>query len=234
MSLLTIIQNVTNETGLGEEPTTVIGNNDKFVKKCLALLNKVGKELLALHNWQVLNKEQTFTSDGTGSYTRASIFTDGDFERYVNNTDWDRSNYRKMQLVTPQEWQLLESSVVSTVGINRYYRESGDSVLITPDESGDTLVFEYISNYWITDSTGATSKGAFTVDSDLVKFPEFLMELGLKYRLKAGDGLPAAVEMAEYEAERARLISAETPKRIIGPKYPPKFLANLPDTGYGA
>jgi hypothetical protein len=211
MSLLTIIQNVTNETLLSEEPQTVIDNNDTFVKKALALLNKVGKKLSAEHDWQVLEKEQTFTTDGSGSYARSSVFSDGDFLRYINDTDWDRSNYRKMSLVTPQEWQVLKSSVVTNVGIIRYYREQANNILITPDESGDTIVFNYISNQWITDSTGTTSKATFTANDDLVKFPEFLMELGLKYELKAGDGLPAAVEKAEFEEAKADLISGETP-----------------------
>ena len=233
MSLLTIIQNVTNETLLGEEPVTVIGNDDKFVKKSLALLNKVGKKLYAMHDWQVLQKEQTFVTDGTGSYARSAVFTDGDFLRYINDTDWDRTNYQKMSLVTPQEWQVLKSSVVTSAGISRFYREQANSILITPDATGSTVVFNYISNQWITDSTGATSKAAFTVDSDLVKFPEFLMELGLKYELKAGDGLPAAVEKQEFEDALADLIAAETPSRIIGPKYGNNRNPNLPDTGIG-
>ena len=211
-----------------------MGNDDKYVKKTLALLNKVGKKLSAMHDWQVIQKEVTFISDGTGSYPRSSVFTDGDFLRYINDTDWDRSNYRKMSLVTPQEWQVLKSSVVTNVGIIRYYREQSGNILITPDESGDTVAFEYISNQWITDSTGVTSKAAFTADSDLVKFPEFLMELGLKYELKAGDGLPAAVELKEFEDARDNLVAAETPKRIIGPKYNYNTRnPNLPDTGVG-
>lgn len=211
-----------------------MGNDDKYVRKALALLNKVGKKLYAMHDWQVLEKEETFTTDGTGSYARSAVFTDGDFLRYINDTDWDRSNYRKMALVTPQEWQVLKSSVVTNVGIVRYYREQANNILITPDESGDTIVFEYISNQWITDSTGATSKSAFTEDSDLVKFPEFLMELGLKYELKAGDGLPAAVELKEFEDAREDLIAAETPSRIIGPKFNVNTRnPNLPDTGVG-
>ena len=234
MSLLTIIQNVTNETLLGEEPQTVVGNDDKYVKKALALLNKVGKKLSAMHDWQVIQKEVTFTSNGTGSYPRSSVFTDGDFLRYINDTDWDRSNYRKMSLVTPQEWQVLKSSVVTNVGIIRYYREQDNNILITPDETGDTIVFEYISKNWITDASGTTTKAAFTADDDEVRFPEFLMELGLKYELKAGDGLPAAVELKEFEDAREDLIAAETPKRIIGPKYNYNTRnPNLPDTGVG-
>ena len=186
-----------------------------------------------MHDWQVLQKEQTFVTDGTGSYARSAVFTDGDFLRYINDTDWDRTNYRKMSLVTPQEWQVLKSSVVTSAGISRFYREQANSILITPDATGSTVVFNYISNQWITDSTGATSKAAFTVDSDLVKFPEFLMELGLKYELKAGDGLPAAVEKQEFEDALADLIAAETPSRIIGPKYGNNRNPNLPDTGIG-
>ena len=120
------------------------------------------------------------------------------------------------------------------MGIIRYYRERGGNILITPDESGDTIVFEYISNQWITDSTGTTSKAAFTSDDDLVKFPEFLVELGLKYELKAGDGLPAAVEKQEFDDAREDLIAVETPKRVIGPKYNINTRnPNLPDTGVG-
>lgn len=234
MSLLTIIQNVTNETLLGEEPQTVISNGDKYVKKALALLTKVGKKLSSIHDWQAIQREVTFTSDGSGSYARSSVFTDGDFLRYINDTDWDRSNYRKMSLVTPQEWQVLKSSVVTNVGIVRYYREQDNNILITPDETGDTIVFEYISTNWITDSTGSTKKAAFTSDDDEVVFPEFLMELGLKYELKAGDGLPAAVEKQEFEDAREDLIAAETPRRIIGPKYNYNTRnPNLPDTGVG-
>jgi len=188
-----------------------------------------------MHDWQRLTKEVTFTSDGTGSYTRASIFTDGDFLRYVNSTQWDRTNYRKMQLVTPQEWQMLKSTLVTTVGIIRYFRERGNSILVTPDSgTGDTLALEYVSTNWITDSTGTTEKSAFTADDDLVIFPEYLMELGLKYELKAGDGLPALVELDEYEQALEDEIAQETPRRIIGPRYYENSRnPNLPDTGIG-
>lgn len=196
------------------------------------MLNKVGKELISLHDWQVLTKEETFVTDGSGDYLRSAIFTDGDFERYVNNTDWDRSNQRKMQLVTAREWQIIKSSVSTTVGIVRYYREKGNIVYIEPDETGDTVVFEYISNQWITDSTGATSKAAFTADTDLVKFPEYLMELGLKFKLKAGEGLPAVVEQTDYQNELSKNIGYETPRRDLGRNYDFKF-NNLPDTGIG-
>ena len=231
MSLLTIIQNVANESGLFEEPTTVISNQDAYVKKALSLLTKVGKEISSKHDWQNLTREQTFTSDGTGSYARSDVFTNGDFLRYVNNTDWDRSNEQKMQLVTQAEWQLLKSSVFSPVGLSRYYRERNNNILITPDQTGSTLVFEYISKNWITDATGVTYKEAFTVDTDIPVFPEFLMELGLNYKLRASEGLPAEVEKQDYYDELARNEGYETPKRTLGDSF--MRPTNLPDSGYG-
>ena len=202
-----------------------------FVQKCLRLLTKLGKEITSRHDWQSLTKEQTFTTDGSGSYARSAVFIDGDFERYVNNTDWDRTNERKMQLVTQSEWQLLKSGVVSVAGINKYYRERQGSILIDPDTTGETLVFEYISKNWITDSTGATYKAAFTADTDITVFPEYLLELGLEYRLKAGEGLPSVIEKEEFETELDRNISYETPKRNLGRQYIRR--TNLPDAGYG-
>lgn len=228
------MQNVANETGLGEQPTTVVSNNDKLVRQMLSLLYKVGRQIISEPiDYQVLQKEETFTSDGSGSYARSAIFTDGDFERYVDNTDWDRSDNRKMILVTAQEWQELKSGVVNVAGINRYYREQGNNILVTPDASGDTLVFEYISNYWITDSAGTTSKGSFTADTDLVKFPEYLVELGLKYYVRANKGLPAAIDMENFKDALERYKANQTPNRVIGPSYPKDLSFNIPDTGIG-
>lgn len=206
-------------------------NQNQAVQKSLSLLNKVGKKLLSIHDWQIVTKEQTFTLTGAGSYTRDTIFSDGDFLRYVENTDWDRTNQRKMQLITDAEWQVVQSGIVSLAGINKYYRERGGNILIDPDTSGEEIVFEYISKNWITDSTGTTNKSSFTSDDDEVRFPEFLVELGLKYELKAGEGLPALFEKDEFQTELRRNIASETARRDLGNSRL-KF-NNIPDIGYG-
>ena len=61
-----------------------------------------------------------------------------------------------------------------------------------------------------------------------------MLELGLKYELKAGDGLPAVVDLAEFESARENLMAAETPARPIQPNHSGRRWSNLPDTGIGS
>ena len=89
MSLLTIVQNVANETLIIQSPTTVATNSDTGVVQLFTLVKKVTKEIYRAHDWEVLTKEQTFTSDGTGSYAFATIVSDGDYGRVKNQTEWD-------------------------------------------------------------------------------------------------------------------------------------------------
>jgi hypothetical protein len=221
MTLLSIVQNVSDETGLGEPPTIVIGNQDTYVKKCLALLNKVGKKLISGFDWQVIQKEQQFTTDASGEYPRTSIFTDNDFLRYVNTTEWDKSNYKKLKYVTPQEWQFIQNSVPGYDGYYKYFRELQNKVLLYPDDTaGETLVLEYISKNWII-AADSTAKATFTSDDDTTVFDDYFLELGLKYELKAGDGLPSVVEYQEFEEEKKKLQGQETFRRDIEPPYAP-------------
>ena len=136
MTLLTMVQNVANETQLSQAPTTVVGNEDAFAKQSLSLLTKIGLELLAQHNWRELVKEDTFTTDGTGSYVIGTgLVTDGDFEHFISDTLWDRSNTNRIAVVNARQWQSLVSGVISSAGVIRFARTRGKSFLMTPAES---------------------------------------------------------------------------------------------------
>lgn len=189
-----------------------------------------------MHDWQTLVEEQTFTTDGSGSYALSTIVTDGDYERPLTNTEWDRTNEKKLQIVTPSDWQFLKSGIISQTGIRRYARARGDNLIITPDNSGDTLVFEYVSSYYAKDS-GGTKKATFTADSDEPRFKESLVELGLKAYLKTEYGLPAVEDMDRYYDSAQKLIAQEKPQKVIQPQRNierSRFVVNIPDTGAGA
>lgn len=221
-----------------ESPSTVISNNNKEAKQALSFIKKVHRELLEMWDWQLLTEEQTFTTDGTGSYalTSSGIITDNDYERPVTETEWDRSNERKIQIVTPAEWQWLESGIVSTVGIWRWARVRGNLLIMTPDESGDTLVLEYISSFYAQDS-GGTKKATFTADDDTSRFNENLIEIGLKAYLKSEYGLPAVEDFDKYYDSAEKLIAQERPLKVIRPQreiWKSQFVVNIPDTGIGS
>ena len=187
-------------------------------------------------DWQLLTEEQTFTTDGSGSYSFDTIITDGDYDRPITETEWDRSNEKKIQIVTAAEWQYLKSGIVSSLGIYRWARVRGDNLIITPDASGDTLVLEYISNFYAKDSNG-TKKATFTADTDQSRFKENLIEIGLKAYLKSEYGLPAEEDFDKYYDSAEKLIAQERPLKVIRPNRQvnkSRFVVNIPDSGAGA
>lgn len=188
-----------------------------------------------MHDWEALVREQPLTTDGSGSYAISTIVTDNDYERPSTNTEWDRSNQKKIQIVTASEWQYLKSGIISDVGIYRYARARGGNLIITPDASGDTLVFEYISKLYAVDS-GGTAKATYTADDDTSKFPEDLLKLGLKFYLKTEYGLPAEEDGLRYYDTAEALAGQEAPAKVIRPQmgvYDSKFVVNIPDSGIG-
>lgn len=235
MTILSIVQDVADETQLFERPTTVIGNSNKETRQSLSFLKTISEEIQHAHDWQAIIKEQTFTSNGTGSYTIADIITDGDYLRHVTETDWDRSNEKKIRIVNAQEWQYLKSGIVSNVGIYRDARVRGDNIIMDPDASGDTLVFEYVSKFYARDSSG-TLKATYTADDDTSAFPETLLKLGLKYYLKTEYELPSQEDALRYYDRIDSLKAQEKPAKVITPRrslYKSQFVVNIPDSGAG-
>jgi hypothetical protein len=229
-----MVQNVADETQLFERPATIINNNNKEARQSLAFLKKICRELIELHDWQVLQKEATFTTDGSGSYAMTTIASD--YEKPVTATEWDRTNEKKIQIVNAQEWQYLKSGIVTQTGIYRFARVVGGNLIMTPDTSGDDLVFEYISkNYAL--SSGGTAQATFQADTDTSYFKENLLELGLKYYLKDEYGLPAESDADRYYTAVNHLIAQEKPMPIISPNntiFHSKYVVNIPDSGAGA
>ena len=230
-----MVQNVADETTLFERPTTVISNSNRETRQALSFLKKVHRELVEAYDWQILTKEQTFTTDGSGSYAFSDIITDGDYERPVTETEWDRSNEKKVQIVNAAEWQELKSGIITNTGIYRFARARGNSLLITPDASGDTLVLEYVSSYYA-ESSGGTRKATFTADDDVSVFNENLIELGLKYYLKDEYGLPAIGDGDKYYDSMEKLMAEERPLKVLRPHpaiYYSQYVVNIPDSGAG-
>jgi hypothetical protein len=223
---------VANETRLFQKPQTVAGNDS--LNQVLSLLKVVCEELLEQHDWQCITREQIFTTNGSGAYSISSIISGGDFERVKDNTEWDRSNEKKIKIVSADQWQYLKSGIITNTGIYRFARIRNDDLIITPDASGDTLVLEYISRFYVKDNAGA-AKQEFTDDTDTSFFKESLLKLGLKYYLKTEKGLPAEVDADRYYTALNNLVSAEKPMPIIGKnlRKDNKFVVNIPDSGAG-
>lgn len=148
-----------------------------------------------------------------------------DFQRPVDNTFWDRTNFWRMRgPLSPQAWQLYKSSVLgSTPSIWRRFRfrganwksggtgTAGDQVLsIDPQPLAPNadLVYEYVSNGWC-QSAGGVLQNSWQADTDTGVLDEYLLQLGLQWRLFQRLGIQYAEQLAEYENEVDKAVAQD-------------------------
>jgi hypothetical protein len=185
------------------------------------------------------------TSPSTGGYTfgQSDYALPVGFERAIDNTFWDRSRFWSMRgPLSPQQWQLFKSSVIGKASIQRRYRfrRIAGSTLFSvdpcPTDNDSALVFEYVSNAWC-QSDVAVLQTQWMADTDTGVIDEYLMRLGVRYRMLRRLGLSYQEELSEYERQVDKAVAQDgaaailnmTPENnltLIGPW-------NLPETNYG-
>lgn len=241
MTLLTICQQVAREVGVSV-PTTIVSNNEPNAKKLLACAQTEGRmlakgivynavgQIKGQHDWTAIRKEYTFnTANGTMAYNMPS-----DFERFVVDTWWNRTQTRRLTLASANRWQNLKSGLASSSGINQEFIKRGAQVLIYPTPTAtETLVYEYVSNQWC-ESSGGTDQSSWAADSDVLLLDEDLFIAGLKWRFLRSVGESFADEKAEYYDLYTTKIGNDGGRETAYMSYPESDRTpGIPDTGYG-
>ncbi len=196
MSLLTLVQSVTDRIGLAR-PTAVVGSSDTQVRGLLSLANQEGKDLAARFDWSVLMKEKTFPATATAAQSGA---IPDDFDRFVNGSMWNRTRDNFLfGPMSPQDWQAIQATVAPNV--TEAFRVRGSSLLITPTPTaGDTYAFEYLSTYWVgTAASSSATLTEFSADTDITYLREELIALGVIWRFQKARGLDYSEAMQTYE-----------------------------------
>ena len=167
-----------------------------------------------------------------------------DFKSPVDNTFWDRSRFWSMRgPLSPQQWQLYKSSVIGRASIQRRFRfrrsPTGGQVLSidpTPTDNGSQLVFEYVSTGWCVSQTGVF-QSSWQADTDTCVIDEYLLRLGLKWRLLRRKGMSYNEELDEYETEVGKAMSKDGGAAILDltPMNTLQLLSpwNVPETNFG-
>lgn len=106
-----------------------------------------------------------------------------DFDRQIDRTHYDKSKrWEMLGPETPQQWEFLRSSYIST-GPRIRYRIMDNYFQIWPiTTTNELLSFEYVSKAWV-DSADGVPKTSFTADADTCIYPDRLIINGIKLRL---------------------------------------------------
>jgi|TARA_R110000803_G_scaffold20541_4_gene52757 hypothetical protein len=195
-NFLKIIQNAADEIGI-VQPATGINSGAVETIKLIRYADKVGNSLMKSFHWQILTKEKTFTSVATE--TQTSTILEADFDRFIPETFWDRTDSFLMTgPTTAKEWQNLKATSYNNTGA-RKFRLRGDSILIIPvPTAGLSYAYEYISTKWVDIAATGTPKVAFTIDTDVPLLNPELLTLGIIYEYLEGDGLPSVSAAKAY------------------------------------
>lgn len=210
MTLKTMINEVQDIVGL-PAASSIVSNTEIEVRQLLALANREGRELKRRYPWEILRKEQTFTS--TATETQATAIP-SDFDHFVNETMYNRSQTRRVVgPLTVGEWQAQKGLTVSI--LTDAFMIRGGAWLATPTpEAGDTYAFSYVSKNWCQDSS-STGQAAWAADDDTGILDETLMGQGVQWRWLQTQGLDYAEAYRTYQFEVSQAILIDGAKRTF-------------------
>lgn len=229
-TLLELMQAVCRELGL-QVPNAVVSSQDPQIMQLLGILNRFGKDLVRVFEWQ----ELTFNAGITTAKGVRLYDLPADWNRQVPTTEWKASNNWPVRGPTSgRNWAAYKASYVNS-GIDTRFRIIQNKIELLDDPiDGDVLSFEYISKNWVERSSGLRTD-AFESDDDSYVFPEELMQEGLRLRWKKAKGL--TYDQADYDDVLERCIgqnksapqlslNAIRTSHLLGP-------LNVPEAGYG-
>lgn len=185
----------------------------------------------------------TLTASGSFSFGQSDYTLPADFQRPIDNTFWDRTRYWQMRgPLSPQQWQVYRSSVIGQATIQRRFRfrrVGGNTVLSidpTPYDTGSQLVFEYVSNAWCASATG-TLQSSWKADTDVGIIDEYLIRLGVRWRILRRGGFSYSEELDEFTREVDKAVAHDGGAKTLElvPNESMSLIGpwNLPETNFG-
>lgn len=192
-----------------------------------------------------LSEHSTVTAAGvTLTVARDTYNGPADFQSYVSDTWWDRTNrWKLLGPTSPQMDQFLRSGIVTT-SPRRNWRQIGRPLTnwrIWPPPGANqptlTLVYEYISLSWVTNAAGEY-QAEMVADTDTSIFPDDVMVTGLKAKFFQAKGMDTKYLDREYAIalERAKSVDGGAAILALAKRSPGADLLswwNIPDNGYG-
>jgi hypothetical protein len=180
------------------------------------------------------------TGDGDGQYTFGQVMytLPSGFDRITDRTQYDKSKrWEMLGPETPQQWQWLKSSYIST-GPRIRWRIMGQKFQIWPlTSTNEYLSFEYISSNWAQTSAGV-GENQFMSDTDTCIFPDRLIVLGLKKKYFEVKGFDTSSYQRDYDMQLniAKANDAGSPTLSLAPRTANVLIGweNIPDANYGA
>ena len=159
MTVLSLIQTCAARLQL-QSPSVVVTSSDGNIKLLKAMMEQAAQELRNEYRWPELQREHTFTlATSTASYALP-----GDFDRFVFETLWNRTQtWPLLGPLDAVEWQHYKSGLITSFPDNRFrvkywgIKQFFIDPTPTSDANGQTCAYEYITRSVFRPKTWAAS-----------------------------------------------------------------------------
>ena len=211
-SILEMVQTVCAEQAL-PIPATLFGTIDSQPLQMRALANR---ELTTVRKWPdvywtKLKREWSFTTLAADVQPSNALPPEDDFDHFIDQTMWDRTLTRPViGPISPQLWEAWKARHVITSIVFGFIVRGNDFLTAPNPPAGDSVHYEYISQYCVYSLGTATTpdQQKFENDADTCAFPGQIIEQGLRWRFLRAKGLSyeqeyqSWIEMLQWEASR--------------------------------
>ncbi len=211
-SILDLAEDIADELSLNRPSALVSVTDNSTAQKIFRHMVRACRMIAGRYDWQVLRREKTHTTLAAAAQTGA-IPTD--FLRFVPESFYNRTTRWKFDgPLSTDEWQHHQTGMNARVTDAFYMR--GNTLYMAPTPpAGETIAYEYITKYIGTDTTGATERTIFTVDTDVPYFDDELLILTTVWRYRKAEGLDYSEEYRDAELRMADLIKQDGGRRIL-------------------
>jgi hypothetical protein len=224
-----IITNIPSLSGSGVAADQYMVSGDGIASDCWVT------EVLSVTSVE-MDQDATSTQVGATIYlTKQKYELPDDFEKQINKTHYDKSKrWEMLGPETPQEWEFLHSSYIST-GPRIRYRIAGGFFEIWPIiTTTEYLGFDYISSGWVESGVSvAPPRNYVLLDTDIIKFDSRLMVIGLKRRFFEIKDFDTSVMERDFERYLAICKSKDAGAKTLSmsPMVPSVLIGydNIPD-----
>jgi len=184
-------------------PTALASTTDPAALQLKGLYLATGRSLVNAKCWPQLKRNYSFTtSDGVYVYDLPP-----DFDTYILETAWDRTNQRRLGgPLSDIEYNRLKYGIVNGPNYTcfRIFGRNTSSqidLFPIPGDTDLTISFDYLSSGWIYDSGTTNWQTEILADTNTCAFDDEIMILGLKYRWLQAKGLDYQAYQIEFNQQ---------------------------------
>lgn len=186
-SAIDIAKQIAGELAL-PAPTSFASSTRAQDQQILALVRSAGYELALYYPWQQFVRQFSITtSNGVDSYALPN-----DWLYFVDQSQWDRTNrWPMLGPKSAQEWAWLKGGLLAQAPRTRF-RVMDDKVYLHPVPGATplSLNMEYVSNYWVLDTTSGLPTDSLDEDGDRPMYNPWLIIKYVKLKFYELKGMP--------------------------------------------